>query len=91
VDRVGSFTLARPDGQYDLLGNQLYSNGQIRFETIQRFKGQEAPAIILTDVPPEAMGPDLPASHPAAAFHGDDPRDSAPRSDCGAHALRFGA
>ena len=51
VERVGSFSLCRPTGQYDLLGNQLHSAGQIRFDTIYRFKGQEAPAIILTDVP----------------------------------------
>ena len=51
LDRIGNFTLSRPTGGYDLLGNQLYSAGQIRFETIHRFKGQEAPAIILTDIP----------------------------------------
>lgn len=51
IERVGGFALRRPTGQYDLLGNQLYSEGQIRFDTIYRFKGQEAPAIILTDVP----------------------------------------
>ena len=48
--RVGSFTLSRPTGEYDLLGNQLFENGQLRFDTVYRFKGQQAPAIILTDV-----------------------------------------
>lgn len=51
LDRIGNFTLARPTGGYDLLGNQLHSPGQIRFETIHRFKGQEAPAVIVTDIP----------------------------------------
>jgi type II secretory pathway predicted ATPase ExeA len=50
TDRVGNFTLSRPTGQYDLFGNQIHEDGQIRFDTIFRFKGQEAPAIILTDV-----------------------------------------
>jgi hypothetical protein len=51
--RVGNFTLSRPTGGYDLLGNQLFENGQLRFDTVYRFKGQEAPAIILTDVNPD--------------------------------------
>ena len=50
--RVGAFTLSRPTGGYDLLGNQLFENGQLRFDTVYRFKGQQAPAIILTDVDP---------------------------------------
>jgi superfamily I DNA and RNA helicase len=50
--RIGAFTLSRPTGDYDLLGNQLFENGQLRFDTVYRFKGQQAPAIILTDVDP---------------------------------------
>jgi superfamily I DNA and RNA helicase len=50
--RVGSFTLSRPTGGYDLLGNQLFEKGQLRFDTVYRFKGQQAPAIILTDIDP---------------------------------------
>ena len=56
--RVGNFTLSRPTGGYDLLGNQLFENGQLRFDTVYRFKGQEAPAIILTDVDPDQDRPD---------------------------------
>jgi superfamily I DNA and RNA helicase len=50
--RIGMFTLSRPTGEYDLLGNQLFESGQLRFDTVYRFKGQQAPAIILTDVDP---------------------------------------
>jgi superfamily I DNA and RNA helicase len=50
--RVGSFTLSRPTGGYDLLGNQLFEKGQLRFDTVYRFKGEQAPAIILTDIDP---------------------------------------
>ena len=62
AERVGNFTLRRPTGTYDLLGNQEFTSGQIRFETIHRFKGQEAPAVILTDVthrPDGGTEPDL--------------------------------
>ena len=59
AERVGNFTLARPTGTYDLLGNQEFTPGQIRFETIHRFKGQEAPAVILTDVVHSADGGDV--------------------------------
>jgi hypothetical protein len=39
---VGNHTLARFDGEYDLFGNQVYSKGQILFDTVRRFKGQQA-------------------------------------------------
>jgi hypothetical protein len=48
--RIGKFTLKRPTGKYDLLGNQVLENGQLHFDTVYRFKGEQAPAIILTDV-----------------------------------------
>ena len=34
------------------LNQRLLENGQLRFDTVYRFKGQQAPAIILTDVDP---------------------------------------
>jgi hypothetical protein len=52
-ERVGNFTLTRPTGAYDLLGNQVFAKGQIPFETARRFKGQQAPAVILMDVDPD--------------------------------------
>ena len=55
---IGTFTLSRPTGEYDLLGNQLFESGQLRFDTVYRFKGQQAPAIILTDVDPNPGRPD---------------------------------
>ncbi len=56
--KVGSFTLTRFTGDYDLLGNQLRTTGQIVFDTVHRFKGQQAPAIIVTDLDPSAENPD---------------------------------
>ena len=70
--RIGTFTLSRPTGEYDLLGNQLFENGQLRFDTVYRFKGQQAPAIILTDVDPNQERPDHTA---ASTIHGNDASD----------------
>lgn len=53
AQKVGPFTLRRFSGDYDLLGNQLLTAGQIPFETIYRFKGQQAPAVIVTDIDPQ--------------------------------------
>jgi hypothetical protein len=49
-ERVGNYRLRRFGGQYDLLGNQILSDGQVLFDSIGRFKGQQAPAVILVDV-----------------------------------------
>ena len=55
--KAGTFTLRRPTGTYDLLGNQVLTEGQILFDTIHRFKGQQAPAVVLTDVGPPPADP----------------------------------
>lgn len=52
IERVANHRLARFTGDYDLFGNQLYSQGQVLFDTVRRFKGQQAAAVILTDVDP---------------------------------------
>jgi len=52
LDRVGAFTLSRFEGDYDAHGNQIRTAGQVRLESIQRFKGQQAPAVLLVDVDP---------------------------------------
>ena len=51
--RLGNFTLGRFTGDYDMFGNQKMSKGEIRFDSIHRFKGQQAPAVILCDVDPD--------------------------------------
>lgn len=52
VGRVGNQTVSRFTGQYDLLGEQIRTSGQILFDTVYRYKGQQAPAVILTDLDP---------------------------------------
>lgn len=52
-DRVGPFAIRRFENRYDAFGNQVYTDGQIRFDSVRRFKGGEAAAVILADVDPD--------------------------------------
>lgn len=56
-ERVGNFTVRRFTGAYDLFGNQVLTAGQITFDSVRRFKGQQAPAVILVDVAPDPEHP----------------------------------
>lgn len=49
-ERFGSVPVRRFTGRYDDSGAQLYTDGRLACETIFRFKGQQAPAVILTDI-----------------------------------------
>jgi superfamily I DNA and RNA helicase len=51
--KVGSHALRNFSGEYDMFGNQVFTPGKLLFETIGRFKGQQVPAVILTDVDPK--------------------------------------
>ena len=51
-EKVGNVSLRRFTGDYDLFGNQLSTDGQLAFDSVYRFKGQEAPAVIIVDVDP---------------------------------------
>lgn len=52
-DRVsGGVWLRRFLGEYDAEGNQVLTEGRLNFDSVYRFKGQEAPAVILVDVDP---------------------------------------
>jgi len=51
-ERVGAYTLRRFTQGYDLFGNQLMTPGKVLFESVRRFKGQQAPAIVLVDIDP---------------------------------------
>jgi hypothetical protein len=57
-ERVGNFTLRRFTGEYDLFGNQVLTSGQITFDSVRRFKGQQAPAVILVDAEPDPARPE---------------------------------
>jgi superfamily I DNA and RNA helicase len=47
---AGSQIIARFTGSYDLFGNQMWTEGHLRFDTIRRYKGQQDAAVIVTDV-----------------------------------------
>jgi hypothetical protein len=52
-EKVGNVKLRRFTGGYDLFGNQVLTDGRLTFDSVFRFKGQEAPAVILADVDPD--------------------------------------
>jgi hypothetical protein len=49
-DALGPHALRRFTGEYDLLGSPLYTDGDVLLETVLRFKGQSAPAVVLTEI-----------------------------------------
>lgn len=49
-DHLSGIALRKFLNTYDDKGNPEYSDGQVLFDTVYRFKGQQAPAIILTDL-----------------------------------------
>ena len=49
-DTLAEWTLAKFTGDYDELGQPICSEGDLTIETVRRFKGQSAPAIVLTEV-----------------------------------------
>jgi len=48
--QLGRHTLRTFTGEYDLLGHPQYSDGKVLLETVYRFKGQAAPAIIFAEL-----------------------------------------
>ncbi|WP_374336259.1 ATP-binding domain-containing protein [Methyloversatilis sp.] len=54
-DRLGANALRSFTGQYDLLGQPEYSGGEVLIESVYRFKGQSAPAIILAEIDFETL------------------------------------
>jgi hypothetical protein len=49
-ERLADFSFRSFTGQYDLLSRPVYSEGDILLESVYRFKGQAAPAIVLAEV-----------------------------------------
>jgi hypothetical protein len=48
--QLGPHSLRTFTGHYDLLGQPLYSDGEVLLETVYRFKGQSAPAVIFAEI-----------------------------------------
>lgn len=54
-DNIGKFRLQRPYGDFSNNGEQKYSEGEIRCDTIRRFKGLSVPYVILAEVDFDAL------------------------------------
>jgi hypothetical protein len=50
LDALGQTSLRRFTGDYDLFGQPVYSPGDVLVESVYRFKGQAAPAVIFTEI-----------------------------------------
>ena len=50
LDRIGPWALKRFTGDYDSQGRQRYTEGPLRLETVHRFKGMQARAVIFCDI-----------------------------------------
>jgi hypothetical protein len=50
LDALGVHTLKSFTGGYDLFGNQVFRDGELLAESVYRFKGQSAPAVIFSEI-----------------------------------------
>lgn len=50
LDALGPHSLKSFTGSYDLFGNPVFREGELLAESVYRFKGQSAPAVILTEI-----------------------------------------
>lgn len=55
LNRLGAHTLKHFTGEYDLFGQPVFSEGELLLESVYRFKGQAAPAIIFSEIDFEAL------------------------------------
>ncbi len=53
-DVLGGVSIRRVTQGYDGSGNQVFTEGQLVFDSVRRFKGQQAPAVILVHVDPRS-------------------------------------
>jgi hypothetical protein len=49
LERLGPWTLRRFSGRYDEGGGAIWAGGQLLIESVRRFKGQAASAVVLTE------------------------------------------
>lgn len=50
LDRIGDWRLRQFDGTYDASGEPNWSEGSLLLESVYRFKGQSAPAVVVAEV-----------------------------------------
>jgi hypothetical protein len=54
-DKLGPYPLRAPTGRYDLLGNPVYTEGEVLIDSVLRFKGRAAPCVVLTEIDFETL------------------------------------
>lgn len=52
---LGPIALRAFTGSYDLIGSPVYSEGEVTIDSVYRFKGQSAPAVVFTEIDFEAL------------------------------------
>lgn len=52
-DQIGDLSLHKFTSKYDDHGEQIWTEGDLKFDSIFRYKGLEMPAVILVDVDPD--------------------------------------
>lgn len=57
ADRLGPWTVQRFSGMYDAGGAAIWTAGSLLVESVRRFKGQAAPAIVFTECDIDALSP----------------------------------
>ncbi|MCA3179617.1 MAG: ATP-binding domain-containing protein, partial [Burkholderiales bacterium] len=50
LDQLGPHPIRRFTGRYDLLAQPVFTDGELLVESVYRFKGQAAPAVVLSEV-----------------------------------------
>ncbi len=54
-DKLGPYPLRAPTGQYDLLGNALFTDGDVLIDSVHRFKGRASPCVVFTEIDFEVL------------------------------------
>ena len=49
LDRLGDWSVRRFTGQFDAGGGAVWTDGQLLIDSVRRFKGQAAAAVVLTE------------------------------------------
>jgi hypothetical protein len=55
LDAIGPHPVRRFTGRYDLLAQPVYTGGELLVESVYRFKGQAAPAVVFSEVDFESL------------------------------------
>jgi len=54
-DTLGPYSLRAPTGQYDLLGNAIFTDGDLLIDSVHRFKGRASPCVVFTEIDFETL------------------------------------